>query len=267
MAITSSVRVNAGGVAVHAPPHGRHIPTIERQKVFAKGDLLPTLFRAEAACGTVALGTTALVWGTTVPGAGGAAAIAGDLMFAGAGPDCIALVERAYDDARIIDDPPRGDFHKVARPAPLGHLLRIPACAEEPAAPANFCAGLRAEVLAYVAAVRDSTGVAGALQITVDRESGAARAGAGAALKVQERAGARLVTALELASRAERAAGAKLARQLGTQGVAGALTATQNAAGIARITAALGKRRIAISTLPSGSLAARPIDLVAALTR
>ena len=35
---------------------GKHIPTIERQKVFAKGDLLPTIFRAEAACGTVALG-------------------------------------------------------------------------------------------------------------------------------------------------------------------------------------------------------------------
>jgi hypothetical protein len=75
------------------------------------------------------------------------------------------------------------------------------------------------------------------------------------------------VSGLELASRTERAAGAKLARQLGTQGVAGALAGAQTSAGIARISAALGKRRIPLSTLPSGSITAGPIDLVAALTR
>ncbi len=267
IAINSSVRVNAGGAVAHPPPHGQHISTIERQKTFAKGDLLPTIFRAEGACGTVALATTALVWGTTVPGAGGAAAIAGDLMLAGAGPDCVALVERIYDDIQIIDDPPLHDFLKLARPAPIRTPVVIHACANEPAAPAGFCTALRADVISYVAAVRKATAIADALQITFDRESGAARAGAGAALKAQERTGARLLGELQVASRAERAAGAKLAAQLGTQHVTGSLTAAQVSGGIARITGLLEKRGTAASRLPSGSLTPTPIDLVAALTR
>lgn len=267
VAVTSSVRVNAGGSAVHTPPGGKHIPTIERQKVFAKGDLLPTIFRAEAACGTVALGTTAVVWGTTVPGAGGAAAIAGDLLLIGAGPECFELINRIYDDARIVNDPPRRDFGKVARPRPVRKPVAMPACAKEPAAPPGFCAGLRSEVLAYVAAVRNGTAIANALQVTVDRESGAARARAGAALKLQERAATRLVSELRSASRAERTAGAKVAKLLGTQGITGSLTAAQTSAGIARISSALGKRGITVSSLPASSLAPAPIDLVAALTR
>ena len=267
VAVTSSVSVNGGGPAIHTPPHGRHIPTIERQKIFAKGDLLPTIFRAEAACGTVALGTTALVWGTTVPGAGGAAAIAGDLMLAGAGPDCIALVERIYDDARIVNDPPRSDLGRVAKPRPIRTPVPAPSCAKEPAAPAGFCTGLRADVLGYVAAVRKATAVDTALKITVDRESGAARSGRASALKVQEHAGSELVTEMRAASRRERAAGAKLAKQLGTEGVTGSLTAGEAAKGIALISTSLSKRGITSSALPTSSLAPAPVDLVAALTR
>jgi hypothetical protein len=267
VAVTSSVRVNSGGPAVHTPPRGRHIPTIERQKVFAKGDLLPTIFRAEAACGTVALGTTALVWGTTVPGAGGAAAIAGDLLLAGAGPECAALIGRIYDDARIVNDPPRLDFGKVAKPRPVRTPVAIPACAKESAAPAGFCAALRADVLGYVAAVRNAAALAGALQTTVDRESAAARAGRSPALRVQERAGSGLLAGLRAASRAERAAGAKLAKQLRSQGLGGSLTAEQASGGIARISAALGRRGIKTSALPRSSLAPAAIDLLAALTR
>lgn len=259
--------MGAAGAPVHTPPRGTHIPAIERQKVFAKGDLLPTIFRAEAACGTVALGTTALVWGTTVPGAGGAAAIAGDLLLAGSGPDCAALISRLFDDARIINDPPRRDFGKVATPRPVRTPVPMPACAKEPAAPARFCAVLRADVLDYVTAVRRATAVADALQVTVDRESGAARAGDTKALKRQERAGSQLVSDLRAASGAERTQGAKVARQLGTQGVTGSLTADQASRGVARMLAALRKRGITRSMLPASSLAPASIDLVAALTR
>jgi hypothetical protein len=265
--VTSSVRVNAGGAAVHTPPGGKHIPTIERQKVFAKGDLLPTLFRAEAACGTVALGTTALVWGTTVPGAGGAAAIAGDLMLAGAGPDCAALISRIYDDARIVNDPPRRDYRKVAKPRPARTPVAMPGCGREPAAPAGFCAALRAGVLAYVKAVRAATADDDALEITVDRESGAARAGAATALKLQERTGSRLVAQLRAASKTERTAGAKITKLLGARGVSGSLDTAQTATGIHRITAALAKRGVRASMLPASALTPVPIDLVAALKR
>lgn len=267
IAITSSVRVNAGGKAVHTPSKRKHIPEIERQKTFARGDLLPTLFRAEAACGTVALGTTGLVWGTTVPGAGGVAAIAGDMMIVGAGPECIALINRVYDDARIANDPPRKDFTKIARPRPVRTRVRMPGCARRPAALASFCTGLRTEVLAHVAAVRKATAIADALQVTVDRESGALRAGKTTALRNQLRAGTHLLAELRAASRAERAAGAKIAKRLRAESVGGTLDAAQTSAAVARITTAVGKRGITRAMLPPAPLAATSVDLVAALTR
>ena len=105
------------------------------------------------------------------------------------------------------------------------------------------------------------------LEITVDRESGAARAGAAAALKTQERTGSRLVTHLRAASKAERTAGARVARLLATRGVNGSLDAPQTAAGIRRITTTLGKRGIKASMLPASALTPAAIDLVAALRR
>ena len=188
VAVTSSVRVNAGGSAVHTPPGGKHIPTIERQKIFAEGDLLPTIFRAEAACGTVALGTTALVWGTTVPGVGGAAAIAADLLLVGSGPDCFALIDRIYDDARIVNDPPRRDFRKVAKPRPVRTPVAMPACQQGARSPRRILrrtAHRRAQPMSPRYATRRRSPTPS--RCTVDRESGAAHAGAGAALKLQER--------------------------------------------------------------------------------
>ena len=267
IAITSSVRVNGGGLATHHPPGGKHIPEIERQKAFAKSDLLSTLFRAEAACGVVVLGTTAAVWGVAVPVVTAAtAAIAGDIILLGSGPLCATLLDRLTDDARIINDPPLGDFGKVARPRPLRTGVALPACSKEPPGPAGFCDALRKRELAYVAAARAATAEDDALRITVFRESGAAKAGRAAALRKQERVATGLVAGLRNASRAERAAGAKVAALLRAQHVTGALTAEQAQGGVGRILTTLKTRHVDISKFPAGSLTAKPIDLVAAFT-
>jgi hypothetical protein len=126
---------------------------------------------------------------------------------------------------------------------------------------------LRADVLAYVKSVRSATADDDALEITVDRESGAARAGATAALKMQERTGSRLLGQLRAASKMERTAGAKVARLLATRSVTGSLDAAQATSGIDRITAALAKRGVRASMLPASALAPGAIDLVAALKR
>ncbi len=267
IAITSSARLNGGGAATHHTPGRKHIPEIERQKVFAKSDLLSTLFRAEAACGVVVLGTTAAVWGVAVPVVTAAtAAIAGDIILLGSGPLCATLLDRLTDDARIINDPPLGDFGTVARPRPLRTGVALPACSKEPAAPPGFCDALRKRELAYVAAARAATGEDDALRVTVFRESGAAKAGRAAALRTQERAAAKLVVGLRNASRTERAAGAKVAALLRAQHLTGTLTAEQAQGGIGRIVTTLKKRHVDVSKFPAGSLAAKPIDLVAALT-
>ena len=268
IAITSEVRVNAGGQATHTTPPGKHIPAIERQKVFAKSDFLTTLFRAEAACGQVVLGTTAVVWGVAVPAeSAAAAAIAGDVILAGSGFECTTLLGRLEADARIVNDPPRKDLGAFARPRPVHTKVTLPDCAREPAGPSGFCAALRAAELRYIAASRAATADAEALQVTVFRESGAATARRTSALKAQERHASALVAQLRGAAKAERAAGAKLAALLNVQGVVGALTADQAQGGASHVTATLAKRKLPASTLPGGPPAAAPIDLVAAFTR
>ncbi|HEV7493596.1 hypothetical protein [Baekduia sp.] len=268
IAITSEVRVNAGGKPTHTTPPGKHIPAIERQKVFAKSDFLTTLFRAEAACGQVVLGTTAIVWGVAVPAeSAAAAAVAGDVILAGSGFECATLLSRLEADARIVNDPPRKDFGTLARPRPVRAKVTLPDCAREPAGPPGFCAALRAAELRYIAASRAATACAEALQVTVFRESGAAKARRTSALKAQERHASALVTQLRGAAKAERAAGAKLATLLKAQSVSGALTADQAHGGAAYVTSALAKRKLPASSLPGGPPTAAATDLVAAFTR
>ena len=264
LSIASTLTVGSGGPVTHKKPRG-HVLTIERQKRFAFSDLLTSMFRAEAACGQTAAGVTALVWGTTV-GVGSSAAIAtAGIIFAGSGPTCVALLTRIIDDAQIVNDPPASDIFAVARPArATGPPVTLPSCASQPAAVQSFCSTLRADELAYIAAVRNATSIDDALLKTVNRESGAKRAHNSAALALQERTATGLVRRLTSASSTERTAGSKIAALLHTEGVSGRLSAAQARTAIARVTAYLAQHHVRRSQLPARALKARAIDLVAA---
>jgi hypothetical protein len=101
---------------------------------------------------------------------------------------------------------------------------------------------------------------------TVDRESGAARAGRKAALALQERTGERLTRELRAASKSERRAGERLAALIRSRNVFGRLTATQDAGGIQHVGSELARRRISRSRLPAGALQPKAVDLLAAFS-
>jgi hypothetical protein len=260
--INSTVSVNGGGPVQHKPGKP-HIPQIERQKVFAQGDLLTTVLRAEASCGQVVAGTLANVWGTTVASGGVAAVITGAIILAGSAPTCVALLDRAFDDIDIIDDPPRNDIYAVAAPARVrASRLTLPSCAGRSGSVRTFCTKLRADERAYVTAVQHATAVDAALLTTVDRESGAARKHKKAALALQERTGSRLVRQLKSASSAERGIGGKLIALLHSHQVFGRLTPAQDGAAIAYVKSKLAHRGIHASQLPKRALRAGSVNLV-----
>src|SRR5262249_40418593 len=150
VAISSTLAVNGGGPLPPKKPSRPHIRVLERQKVFAKGDLLTSLFRAEAACGQAAAGLAGVVWEATGPGlASVAAGITGATILTASGPTCAALVDRVRDDAEIVHDPPRSDIYRVARPRSSRRpVVRLPACPGTPAGSRSYCTRLHREELA-----------------------------------------------------------------------------------------------------------------------
>jgi hypothetical protein len=261
--INSTVSVNEGPGAVKHKPGKPHIPEIERQKVFATSDLLTSILRAEASCGQTVAGVLANVWGTTVASGGVAAVLTGAIILAGSAPTCVALLNRAFDDIDIIDDPPRNDIYAVAVPARVrASRLTLPSCAGRSGSIRTFCTKLRADERAYVTAVQHATAVDAALLTTVDRESGAAREHKKAALALQERTGSRLVGQLKSASSAERAIGTKLSALLRSHKVFGRLTVAQDGAAIAYVKSKLARRGIHASKLPKRALRAGSVNLL-----
>jgi hypothetical protein len=155
LSIISSVTVGGGAPP---PPRSPSKPkTLKELKVFAQGDLLTTLLRAEVPCGQLGLGALAGLWSLVVPSAVADAAIVPAVVIgAAAGPTCTALVDRANIDAEVIEDPPDSAIFSVARPSPIAEVA-LPSCTTQPASVRSFCAQLRTDELAYVAAVEHGT--------------------------------------------------------------------------------------------------------------
>lgn len=264
LSIISSVTVGGGKPP---PPRSPSKPrSLDELKVFARGDLLTTLLRAEVPCGELGLGALTGLWSLVVPGAAaGAAIVPAVVIGAAAGPTCIALVDRANYDQGIIDDPPDPAVFSVARPSHVAKVT-LPACTSQPASLRSFCTRLRADVLAYVAAVEHGASIDAALRTTVDRLSTASRKGAGSAVAIQAAAGARLERSLEAATRAQNAAGARIAMLVSAQHVQGQLSTAQDQRGIETVVGDLARHGVARAALPPAALVAKPTDILASMS-
>ena len=217
--------------------------------MFAQGDLLTTLLRAEVPCGQLGVGALAGLWSLVVPSAVADAAIVPAVVIgAAAGPTCTALVDRANIDAEVIEDPPDPAIFSVARPSPVAKVT-LPSCTTQPASVRSFCAQLRTDELAYVAAVEHGTSIDAALLTTVDRLSTASRKGSGSAIAIQSAAGVKLEHSLEAATRAQNAAGARIAALVSAQHVQGQLSTAQDQSGIETVIADMARHGIARSKL------------------
>ena len=235
--------------------------------MFAVGDLLTTLLRAQAPCGYVAIGATAALWGSTVPGAASAAAlIPAQVLFAAGGPLCAQYAIRAALDILIYNDPPAGNIHAIARPAPILRARpRLPSCQTRPPRLRSYCGVIRAEVSDLVLAARTTTALTVALLQTVDRETKAERAGDTKALHAQLDAGDKLVTEIKAADANERRIGTRIRKAITAMRVRGRFTQGQDAKAIAEILERLKARRIsrtAIGRLAPAALRAGTYDLL-----
>jgi hypothetical protein len=269
--IHAKLVVGGGGPSAPASP-GPPPPDQERQKVFARGDLLTTLLRAQGPCGLVAIGSTAAVFGSTVGPTGAAAFVPASFLLAAGGPLCVAYTLQAFHDVEIANDPPAGNVNVIANPAKTptsaADAKRLPTCAGRPAAVRSFCSALRANLADAVAAAQRGAAVAAALLTTVDRETKARKTHHAAALKRQLAAGDALVRALKAARRSEGAIGAKIASLITAQHVTGQLTAQQDATAIAAVLRRLkahGVRQATLRRLAPSALTPAPYDLVAHL--
>jgi hypothetical protein len=265
--IHATLQVGGGGVP--APPP---LPQEERQKVFAVSDLLTTLLRAQGPCGQVAIGSGAVLFGSTIGPTGSAAFAPAAVLFAAGGPLCVTYAVQAYRDVLIANDPPVGNVNLIAAPGntPSGQAdaRLLPSCTREPAKWRALCSALRADLGDEIAAAQRDAAIDGALLTTVDRETAAHRSHQTAALARQLAAGDRLVGELTGARRALRSIGARIAQQIGARHVSGRLTAAQDAKAIAvllRHLRAHGISRATLERLAPKALKPGPYDLLAHL--
>jgi hypothetical protein len=210
--------------------------------------LLPNLANQ---CAITALGSGLLVAGLAAPESGVAAVLAaagptGAEIFALSAPACAVLIKQAYDDAKIIEDPPIGDLGALAWPAgSAAGGAKLPPCTPYAGAIASFCSTLRADAGRYLAALSAGQSVDAALILTVDRITGASHAHNHAALRLQSAHAAVLRSRLKSAVARQRAAGRAIATLIGSQGLGMSLTSTQQQGGVDR--ALGGLRRLGIS--------------------
>lgn len=266
--IHAKLIVGAGGPPVPTP--NRALADQRRQKVFAQGDLLTQLLRAEGPCGYVALGVSTGVWASTVGGpTAPAALIPAEFLISAGSPLCAAYLQQAFHDIEIANDPPAGNINAIAEPAKTpssaAAAKKLPSCAGKPAALQSFCRMLRVDLADQIAAAQHSAAIAAALLTTVDRETKAYKTHHMAALQRQSKAGERLVTDLMAAERHEHAIGARIAALIGAHNVTGQFTAGQHATAIASVLTKLradGVTQATVQHLAPPALTAGPYNLL-----
>lgn len=248
--LLNNVDINGGSPPPPPPPKNPlPDPTKTQQKLDAQKDMQDALDAAKAPCAQSAVGATAGVWSTTVPGAGLLAGPPAVLIGATAGSRCAALINRAYRDAQIVNDPPAKDFRRLAYPAPAGRAAALPSCARFKHSAHAFCAKLRPLVSKYVAATEQVASIDAALLQTVDAESGAAKADDATTLAKQDAQGQQLEQQFSTAVATEQKLGEKIAGVIRAHHVKGKLSKHQVAKGIAHVEQALEQQGLAAATI------------------
>ncbi len=244
------------------------------EKKGAQQDLRGQLRPLALECGVTVLGTGLVVAGLAAPetGAGSVLAAAGPtgaMILAGAGTACGLLVKRAYDDAKTIEDPPKGALRKLAKPArPKGPAGRLPKCRKYAVVVRAYCEKLRRAELRYLTVLRSGQAVSAALMLTVDRITGAYEAHDRSALALQSGHATALRTELSSGLARERAAAHALAALIQSQRLTIELSGPQEQAGIARAfskLAHLGVTGAKAEALSGVSLSGVPTDFLAQL--
>lgn len=268
--ITSQVTFNAGGLASgtqlpptvpantgnQAPP--KKVVNKDKRKHDAAQDLGKAVKDALAPCAVMSYGSLAaatkggLLTGTLGgQSAADALAKAGESTYDAWSEQCEAAIKRIRADFKTAEDPPTENWGALAEPsAPLDRKKASSPCGRLRGVKSKICA-LQGSQGELVTVVKRSASLAGAIEKTIDRESGALDAAEAAAAKAQSAQAAKLQGQYEGALKAQAGAEAAFAAALKKAGLkldltkaaekkAGKLIASKLAAGgVGR--AALGK--------------------------
>jgi hypothetical protein len=267
--IHATLQVGSGGPATADP--ARNGPTAkDRQVAFAVSDLLTTLLRAELPCGYVALGATAAIWATSAGPTAPAALVPAQVLISAGSPLCASYAARIAADIVIANDPPVGDIHRIAKPKPTPSIesvkSKLASCDSQPADQKAFCTELRTNAAHEIVAADKVASISKALAKTMDRESKAKKHHKKKALNKQEKAGNKLVTALQKARLKEDKTWRAISQTISAHGVTGHFTKKQDVKGINKMLAVLkahGASTKSVKRVGSDGLVARPVDLLA----
>ncbi len=272
--VESSITFSSPGFSSGSPKTGKHPPLGASEgkppgpvtcpggskptcpdKKLAQEHLKGMLPNLANQCAIAGLGSGLLVAGLAAPESGVAAVLAaagptGAEVFALSGPACAILIKQAYDDAKIIEDPPIGHLRELAWPAgDAAAGAKLPPCTPYAGTIASFCSTLRVDAARYLVSLRAGQSVDAALLLTVDRITGASHAHNRGALRLQSAHAAVLRSRLRSAVAHQRAAGQAIAALIGSQGLGMSLTSTQQQGGVNRALGGLSRIGIAPTRL------------------
>lgn len=171
----------------------------------------------------------------------------------------------------VANDPPRSDFRRIARVAagaragPSAALRRE--CQRVGGAKRQLCLRIGTALEGFTAAIRRFRSLTDALAVTIDRESGARRAGNNGAARRQARTAIALLPKLRAGDRAEAAAAHTLAGALQSAAIDPPFSAAQNDQAITHYVQQLARHGITATELAGAIPSPRATDLVTLLRR
>jgi hypothetical protein len=192
----------------------------------------------------------ATVAGATLLGAGLPGQVVGGTLIAVAGPLCATYYSMFQSELQTINDPPRKDYDAlVAWPRARAALAPTVSCKGLSATAARACTRALPASRALLAQTRAAAQLAGAIEVTVSRESGAQQARKTAAANRQNRKLISLTQSFARARRLERSAGKRLAGIMRANGVTIGMTAAQVESAQSQLLTALGQRKVTAADL------------------
>jgi hypothetical protein len=265
---TGSPKLNPKGGGSGPPALSPRNPAYQ-EKLAAQKDLRKALEQAKPPCIRVTAATLATVWAGTVGVGSLAVGITAGMLYAGSLPECTDLIRRAYDDAKIVNDPPDPHIYRLAYPATGVPPVRLPSC--NGSADRSYCLGLRSRFGSFLAYVHRVRTVDDALLATVNRITAAARAHNAHALAIQQAHARGLSRLFRAALAAQHTAGDRLASLISSAHVSGRLDqalASQAVSTMLGRLARLHLSRAELNRLGAGpALAIGPIDILKTLAQ
>jgi hypothetical protein len=183
--------------------------------------------------------------GSTLFAAGLVGRVAGGTMVAIASPLCAAYNQMIRTEVETINDPPRSDYDALVRThGTRSTVAPTVSCTRVPVAAKAACRQALAAAQTLLARTRAAAKLANAIEVTIDRESGAQQAHNKQASARQDDELTKLNKSFSRARQLERAAGSSLAKILGADRVTMRMTAEQVQAAARRVVAGLQREKL-----------------------